>query len=84
MGPMGIVEVLEGDQSPFQVRRGPEQHPIHAFSSKCADQPLDKRMRQRHVRDTLDLGDPQHTQVGVPLTIKTKTSPMAYGTAPAR
>ena len=46
MGPMRIVEVLEGHQFVCQVRRRPEQQLIHAFSSQRADQPFDKRMRQ--------------------------------------
>ena len=50
MGPMRFVEVLEGHQFVFQVRRRPKQQLIHAFSSQRADQPLDKRMRQRHIR----------------------------------
>ena len=56
VGPMGIVEVLECRQFLFQVWRGPEQQPIQAFSSQCADQPLDKRMRHGNVRDAFDLG----------------------------
>ena len=67
MGPMRIVEVLEGHQFVFQVRRRPEQQLIHAFSSPRADQPFDKRMRQRHIRHTLHLGHLQHPQVGAPL-----------------
>ena len=67
MGPMRIVEVLEGHQFVFQVRRRPEQQLIHAFSSPRADQPFDKRMRQRHRRHTLHLGHLQHPQVGAPL-----------------
>ena len=50
-----------------QVRRRPEQQLIHAFSSQRADQPFDKRMRQRHIRHTLYLGHLQHPQVGAPL-----------------
>ena len=64
---MRIVEVLEGHQFVFQVRRRPEQQLIHAFSSQRADQPFDKRMRQRHIRHTLHLGHLQHPQVGAPL-----------------
>ena len=67
MGPMRVIEVLEVRQFPFQVGHGPEQHPIQAFSSQCADQPFDKRMGQRHVRDTLDFDHPQDPKVGVPL-----------------
>ena len=67
MGPVRVIEGLKVTQFLFQVRRGPEQHPIHELSSHCADQSFDKRMRQRHVRDTLHLGHPQDPQVGVPL-----------------
>ena len=63
MGPVRVIEGLEVTQFLFQVRRGPEQHPIHAFSSQCADQSFDKRMRQRHVRDTLHFGHLQYPQV---------------------
>ena len=55
MRPMSIVEVLEFEQFLFQVGRGPEQHPIQAFSSQGADQPFDKRMRHRNIRHTLNL-----------------------------
>ena len=64
---MHVVEVLESHQFVFQVRRGPEQHLIHTLSSQGANQPFDKRVRQRDVRHTLDLGHPQDPQVGTPL-----------------
>ena len=60
MRSMRIVEVFEFSQFLFQVRRGPEQHPIQAFSSQCSDQPFDKRMGHRNVGNTLDLGHAQH------------------------
>ena len=49
VGPMRVIEGLECRQLPFQVRRGPEQHPIRTFSAQGADQPFDERMGQRHV-----------------------------------
>ena len=49
MGPMRIVEVLEGHQFVFQVRRRPEQQLIHAFSSLMA-------MRPRFARESEALG----------------------------
>lgn len=67
MCPMRIIEVLEFRQFPFQVRRGPEQHPIQAFSSKCADQPFDIRMGHRNLRNSLDFGHTPHPKVGLPL-----------------
>ena len=67
MRPMSIVEVLEFEQFLFQVGRGPEQDSVQAFSSQGADQPFDKRMRHRNIRNTLDLAHAQHPQVGLPL-----------------
>ena len=67
MGSMHVVEVLEGFQLAFQVRCGPEQHPIHTLSPQRADQPFDKRMGHGDIRHTLDFGHPQYPQVGVPL-----------------
>ena len=67
MGSMQVVEVLKGFQLVFEVRRRPEQHPIHTLSPQRADQPFDKRMGHGDRRHTLDFGHPQHPQVGVPL-----------------
>ena len=73
MGPMRIVEVLEGHQFVFQVRRRPEQQLIHAFSSQRADQPFDKRMRQRQGLHGAVRGR----------ACKTTTTPDATATRPA-
>ena len=64
---MHVVEVLEGFQLVFEVRRRPEQHPVHTLSPQGADQPFDKRMGHGDIRHTLDFGHPQYPQVGVPL-----------------
>ena len=64
---MHVVEVLKGFQLVFEVRRRPEQHPIHTLSPQRADQPFDKRMGHGDIRHTLDFGHPQYPQVGVPL-----------------
>ena len=58
MGSMHVVEVLEGFQLVFEVRRGPEQHPIHTLSPQGANQPLDKRMGHGDIRHTLDRAHP--------------------------
>ena len=53
MGSMHVIEVLEGFQLVFEVRHGPEQHPIHTLSPQGANQPLDKRMGHGDTYGTL-------------------------------
>ena len=48
MGSMRVIEVLKCNQFVFQVRRGPEQHPINAFSSGSSHECMHS-LRQRQV-----------------------------------
>ena len=62
----GVVIVSEFDQLPRQVHRVPEKHAIEVLTPDRADQPFDERMRNRSVRNRLDLLDLEDAQVGEP------------------
>src|SRR5215470_15346295 len=59
--------MLEFEQLPLQVHHGPEQHPVQIFPPDRADQPLDKWMGERHIRNGLSFYDLQYPQIGLPL-----------------
>src|SRR6202030_1944892 len=54
-----------------QVHGVPEKYPIKVLTPDRSDQPFDERMRDRSVRNRLDLLDLQHAQIGEP-TVKAK------------
>lgn len=59
--------MLEFEQLPLQVHHCPEQHPVQIFAPDRADQPLDKWMGERHIRNGLYFCDLQYPQIGLPL-----------------
>ena len=59
--------MLEFEQLPLQVHHCPEQHPVQIFSPDRPDQPLDKWMGERHIRNGLYFYDLQYPQIGLPL-----------------
>ena len=62
------VEVgSEIEQLVFEIRARPEQRAIQTLPPYRSDQPLHKRMRQGNVRDGLDFGHLQDSQIGLPL-----------------
>src|SRR3954447_3515581 len=71
MDAMRIVIVPEFVQLADQVRSVPEKCPIKVLPPDRSDQPFDERMRDRSVRNRLDLLDFEHAQVGEP-TVKAK------------
>ena len=52
---MRVVIVRECVQLPRQVDRVPEEHVIEIFAADGANQPFNERMRNRRVRNRLDL-----------------------------
>src|SRR5258708_36897658 len=68
---MRVVIVLVFLQLARQVHGVPEKYPIKVLTPDRSDQPFDERMRDRSVRNRLDLLDLQHAQVGEP-TVKAK------------
>src|SRR5258708_3959941 len=68
---MRIVVNAEIVQFAPQVERIPEQHLVKVLTPDRADQALDERMRNRDVRNRLDLLDPKYPQVGEP-TVESK------------
>ena len=66
MNAMRVVIVPELSQLPRQVDRVPEEHAIEVLAPDRADQPFDERMRDRSVRNRLDLLDLEDAQVGEP------------------
>ena len=66
MHAMRVVIIGERAQLPRQVDRVPEKHVIEIFAADGADQPFNERMRNRRVRNRLDLLDREDAQVGQP------------------
>src|ERR1035441_6787783 len=64
---LGLVVIApEGLQLLFQVTGVPEETAVQILPPNRADQPLDKRMRARHVRHRLNRFDLQDAQIGLP------------------
>lgn len=63
---MRVVIIREGVQLSRQVDRVPEEHVIEIFAAHGADQPFNERVRDRGVRNRLDLLDLADAQVGEP------------------
>ena len=61
-----VVIIREGLQLSRQVERVPEEHVIEIFAPDSADQPFNERMRDRGVRNRLDLLDLDDAQVREP------------------
>src|SRR5260370_38329583 len=68
---MRVVIVLVFLQLARQVHGVPEKYPIKVLTPDRSDQPFDEGMRDRSVRNRLDLLDLQHAQIGEP-TVKAK------------
>ena len=61
-----VVIIRECVQLSRQVDRVPEEHVIEIFTADGADQPFNKWMRDRRVRNRLDLLDLKDAQDGEP------------------
>jgi len=59
--------MLKIDQLRLQVGRGPEQDPVEVLAPNCPDHSLYEGMRKRHVRNSLDFGDPEYPKIGLPM-----------------
>ena len=53
-------------QLALQIDRIPKEQSVKIFSANGTDHPFDKRMRNRDVRNRLDLIDLEYPQVGQP------------------
>jgi hypothetical protein len=67
MRAMLVVGLLELDELPLEIRRGPEQQSIQTFAPYGPNQPFDDRMGGRYVRHRLDFTDGKDPQVRLPL-----------------
>ena len=67
MGSVATIVMLELDQFRLQVRHSPEQSSIEKLAPNGADQPLDERMGQWHVRNGFDFGHSEDSKIGLPL-----------------
>jgi len=63
MRAMLVVILLELNEFPLEISRGPEQQAIQALAPYGPNQPFDSRMGARHVRHRLDFPDVQNPQV---------------------
>ena len=65
------LRVVIISQLPLEVGSVPEKHAIQVLAPNRADQPFDERMRNRRIRNRLDLLDFEDAQIGKP-TVKAK------------
>lgn len=61
-----VVISLEQVELSLEIARGPERRPVEKLSADRSDQPLDERLRPRHIRHRLDRLDLQDSQVRLP------------------
>jgi len=66
MNAIGVAIVSALSQLPRQVDRVPKAYAIEILAPDRLDQPLDKRMRDRSVRNRLDFLDLDDAQFGEP------------------
>jgi len=66
MHAMAVVVIPECFQLSRQIDRVPEEDAVQVLTPDRADQTLNERMRNRCVRDRLDLLDLADAQVGEP------------------
>jgi hypothetical protein len=59
MNGIRVVVCLKVGQLPREVDRVPEEHVVKIFVANGSDQRFDERMRNRGVRNRLDLLDPE-------------------------
>ena len=64
MNATAVVIAAEFLQLPLQVERNPEEHLIEKLPANGTDQPFQKWMRDRHMRNRLDLVDFEDGPVG--------------------
>src|SRR5262249_158492 len=67
MRAVAVVVALEIEELPLQINGRPEQGAIQTFAPDGADQPFNKRMRERHIRDGLDCLHVEDSQIPLPL-----------------
>jgi hypothetical protein len=67
MRAMLVVVLLELEELPLEISRGPEQYPIQTLAPYGPNQPFDDRMGARCVRHRLDFSDVKDPQVRLPL-----------------
>ena len=63
-----VVIIRECIQLSRQVDRVPEEHLIEIFAANGADQPFNERMRDRSIRNRLDLLDLEDAQMPAIIT----------------
>ena len=66
MRAVGVVIVPEGGEFLLKVGGVPIDPLVQTLLAQCADEPFDKRMRYRNVRDGGDWVDAQDPQIGLP------------------
>ena len=66
MAALIIVKLFEVMQLFPQVSGAPERHMVEILSPDCADESFHKRVRERHVRHSLDFGDLEYSEIGLP------------------
>ena len=67
MGSLAIIVALELGEFCLQIWYCPEQGAVEELAPKCTDQSFHERMRERDIRNRLDFGHSEHSEVGLPL-----------------
>ncbi len=65
-----VVVVHERIEFSFKILRIPEEDLVKVFTTNGSDQSLNKGMRTRCIRDSLNLINVQNPQVGLPLVVQ--------------
>ena len=64
VGPVSIVVFFEINELALEIAFVPEKHLVETLAPNRADEPFDKRMRERNIWDRLGLCDVQYSKVG--------------------
>jgi hypothetical protein len=67
---MSVVILSELFQFPLQIADIPKEDVVKVFTTNRSDQSLNKGMRTRGIRDSLNLINVQNPQVGVPSVVQ--------------
>jgi hypothetical protein len=66
MRSMAIIEMLEVEKFGLEIDGGPELASVEVLAPKCTDPSLYQRMPERHLRNRLDCGPLECSQISLP------------------
>jgi hypothetical protein len=66
MAALMIVEFFEVMQSFPQVTSAPKRHMVEILAPDCADESFHERVREWYMGHSLDFGDLEYSEIGLP------------------